>query len=187
MGEEYGEIAPFEYFVSHSDPGLIEAVRRGRREEFAAFRWQGVPSDPQDEATFFHAKLNHELRRQGNHQVLLGFYREVIRLRKELPALSRLSLEHMEVEGLERERVLVLRRGSDSEEAGAIFHFGRTEESLNVPLPRGRWHKLLDSAARRWNGPGNAGPESMDSEGEVSLTLPPWSWLLYLKGKETVT
>ena len=27
MGEEYGEIAPFEYFVSHSDPGLIEAVR----------------------------------------------------------------------------------------------------------------------------------------------------------------
>src|SRR5207249_9699778 len=37
MGEEYGELAPFHYFVSHTDPELVEKVRRGRREEFAAF------------------------------------------------------------------------------------------------------------------------------------------------------
>ena len=41
--------APFQYFISHSDPELVEAVRRGRREEFAAFRWTGEPPDPQDE------------------------------------------------------------------------------------------------------------------------------------------
>ncbi len=35
MGEEYGETAPFQYFVSHGDPDLVEAVRQGRREEFA--------------------------------------------------------------------------------------------------------------------------------------------------------
>ena len=29
MGEEYGETAPFLYFVSHGDPGLVEAVRAG--------------------------------------------------------------------------------------------------------------------------------------------------------------
>jgi maltooligosyltrehalose trehalohydrolase len=184
MGEEYGETAPFEYFVSHSDPGLIEAVRRGRREEFSAFRWQGVPSDPQDESTFLRARLNHELRREGDHRALLEFYREVMRLRRELPAVN---LDHLEVDGFERQRVLVLRRRCDAEEAGAIFHLGRAGVSLNVPLPRGRWQKLLDSAASRWNGPGSAGPETLDSEGEVSLTLPPWSWLLYLKGKEAVT
>jgi maltooligosyltrehalose trehalohydrolase len=187
MGEEYGETAPFEYFVSHSDPGLIEAVRGGRREEFAAFRWQGAPSDPQDESTFLRAKVNHELRRQGEHRALLEFYRELIRLRKELPALNRLSLEHLEVEGLERERVLVLRRWSDSEEAGAIFHFGGAEVVVNLPLPRGRWDKLLDSAAPRWHGAGSAGPETLHSEGEVSLALPPWSWVLYLKRKATLT
>jgi maltooligosyltrehalose trehalohydrolase len=38
MGEEYGETAPFPYFVSHSDPDLIEVVRRGRRAEFAMCR-----------------------------------------------------------------------------------------------------------------------------------------------------
>ncbi|MGE5312231.1 MAG: malto-oligosyltrehalose trehalohydrolase, partial [Nitrospirota bacterium] len=186
MGEEYGEIAPFEYFVNHSDAGLIEAVRGGRRQEFAAFCWQGVPSDPQDESTFLRAKLNHELRYGGDHRILLEFYRELIRLRNEYPALSTGGKESVEVEGFEAERVLILRRWSGSEDTGAIFHFGRTEVILNIPLPRGRWHKRLDSAAPRWNGPGSAAPETLDSKGEISLTLPPWSWLLYLKREETV-
>ena len=42
MGEEYGETAPFPYFISHSDPNLIEAVRQGRRDEFKAFGWSGI-------------------------------------------------------------------------------------------------------------------------------------------------
>ena len=48
MGEEYGEVAPFQYFISHLDAQLVDAVRRGRREEFAAFAWQGEPPDPQE-------------------------------------------------------------------------------------------------------------------------------------------
>ncbi len=36
MGEEYGETAPFPFFTSHSDPDLIEAVRRGRRAEWVS-------------------------------------------------------------------------------------------------------------------------------------------------------
>ena len=62
MGEEYGEEGPFQYFVSHSDPELIEAVRKGRREEFAAFRWEGEIPDPQDEATFLRSKIHLDLR-----------------------------------------------------------------------------------------------------------------------------
>src|SRR5436853_3480214 len=74
MGEEYGEKAPFPYFVEHSDAELIEAVRRGRRTEFAAFEWQGEMPDPLDESTFLSAKLRHELRAGGRHKVLLEFY-----------------------------------------------------------------------------------------------------------------
>ena len=40
MGEEYGETRPFPFFSSFSDPQLIEAVRRGRREEFAALEFE---------------------------------------------------------------------------------------------------------------------------------------------------
>lgn len=37
MGEEVGSTAPFQYFTSHA-PELADAVRKGRLEEFAAFR-----------------------------------------------------------------------------------------------------------------------------------------------------
>ena len=33
MGEEFCEKAPFYYFISHTDPGLVEAVRQGRKKE----------------------------------------------------------------------------------------------------------------------------------------------------------
>ena len=50
MGEEYGEQRPFPFFCSFGDPAVIEAVRRGRREEFAAlaFQWGVEIPDPQD-------------------------------------------------------------------------------------------------------------------------------------------
>ncbi|HKQ86195.1 MAG TPA: malto-oligosyltrehalose trehalohydrolase, partial [Candidatus Acidoferrales bacterium] len=62
MGEEYGETHPFQYFTSHSDAPLIEAVRNGRREEFASFGWQGDLPDPQDERTFKRCVLDFTVR-----------------------------------------------------------------------------------------------------------------------------
>ena len=83
MGEEYGETAPFPYFVSHSEPELIEAVRKGRQEEFASFQWQDDLPDPQDKTTFVQAKLNHELKSKGQHHVLMKFYKEAaVRMKK---------------------------------------------------------------------------------------------------------
>ena len=58
MGEEYGETAPFQYFVSHIDEPLIEAIRKGRTMEFAHFEWDGDVPDPQDEETFLRSKID---------------------------------------------------------------------------------------------------------------------------------
>jgi maltooligosyltrehalose trehalohydrolase len=184
MGEEYGETAPFEYFISHSDPSLIEAVRRGRREEFSAFHWQGEPSDPQDEATFLRCKLDHDLRRQGAHGVLMDFHRELIRLRREIPAFRAPSTEHLKAHGLERERVLVLRRRSGTHEAAAIFHFGKVRNSVAVSLPVGRWRKVLDSADSCWQGPGSTVPLEVPSEGSISVTLAPLALVVFLREEE---
>jgi maltooligosyltrehalose trehalohydrolase len=72
MGEEYGEKRPFPFFCSFGDPALIEAVRRGRREEFAAlaFRWGVEIPDPQAEATFRSAILSWEC--SNGHPLPLG-------------------------------------------------------------------------------------------------------------------
>ena len=99
MGEEYGEKAPFQYFVSHADRELVHAVREGRRCEFSAFRWgDKVPPDPQAEETFLASKVNPGLVHEMPHEMVFDFYKKLIALRKEfLPALSSPEREGMSV------------------------------------------------------------------------------------------
>jgi len=179
MGEEYGETAPFAYFISHVDQDLVDAVRRGRREEFVGFAWQGEPPDPQDETTFRRATLNHHLRQQGQHQAILSFYEELIRFRKDHPALASLRKEDMEVWGLEKPSVLLVRRWCQDEEVVVVLHFGHEPGSALLPIPAGRWFKRLDSAEERWCGPGGMAPAELQTEGEAMLTLAPESIVLY--------
>lgn len=181
MGEEYGEPAPFPYFVSHSDPELIEAVRRGRTEEFAAFAWKGEPPDPQDEATFLRARLDHKLRHDGQHKVLLDFYKELVRLRNTIPALTSLNKESMEVSGYERQKILFVRRSSGEDEVFMVFNFGDREDSITLPVPEGRWRRVLDSADERWKGNGTSLPDQLTSNGEVTLCLRSRAFALFLR------
>jgi maltooligosyltrehalose trehalohydrolase len=181
MGEEYGETAPFPYFISHSDPSLVDAVRQGRRQEFAAFQWQGELPDPQDEATFIQAKLSHDLRNQGHHRILREFYKELIRLRRENPALACLSKDTMEVLGYEESHVLLVRRWSGSDEVVIIFNFGDDKLTTALPIPAGRWIRQLDSADEQWQGSGSTVPGQFVSAGEVTLTLSCKSFAVFTK------
>ena len=180
MGEEYGETAPFQYFTSHGDPSLVEAVRQGRREEFVGFQWHGEPPEPQDEATFLRSKLNHRLRLEEQHPAISKFYKELIRLRREVAPLASLCKENMEVLGYENARVVFMRRWSDTEEVAAVFNLGKDMASAAVPLPAGRWSRLLDSADKSWNGPGASVPPLLTSAGETTLSLPPLTFVLLM-------
>ena len=180
MGEEYGETAPFQYFISHSDPGLIEGVRRGRKTEFAEFLWRGEPPDPQDENTFQRSKLNHSLKNNPRHQTLLAFHGELIRLRKTQPALRSLNKDRMEVTSFDEERVLTVRRWNETDEVLGIFNFNDGPVAQFHGVPCGAWRKLFDSSESRWIGPGPSAPDVLDSRG-AGLTLQPYGVLLYEK------
>ena len=181
MGEEYGETAPFPYFVNHSEPDLIEAVRQGRRDEFAAFQWQGELPDPQDEATFLCAKLDHRLRDDGQNHVLLEFYRELIRLRKKTPALAHLSKDNMDVRIIEGHKLLLLHRWNGHNEVMTVFSLNDSQAAISLPIQAGRWQKRLDSEEERWQGGGSVVPEQLYSEREVTVTLGPWAFALFVK------
>lgn len=179
MGEEYAETAPFLYFVSHSDANLVEAVRRGRKEEFAAFAWQGDPPDPQAEGTFLRSKLNLELRQKGEHGTLLGFYRALLHLRREVPALAFLSREQMSVVTDEEAKVIFVRRWRDNDEVILVLCFAETGVRVKLPVATGRWSKLLDSSDATWFGPGSDLPEELDSPNDMELALKRRSAVLY--------
>jgi maltooligosyltrehalose trehalohydrolase len=79
MGEEFDQAPPFGFFTSYGDPGLKEAVRNGRCQEFSEFAWDEIP-DPEDPATFTNSKLPWE---QLSHESeMLNWYQELIALRK---------------------------------------------------------------------------------------------------------
>ena len=82
MGEEYGETRPFPYFVDHSDPALIEAVREGRAQEFARSEWSEPVADPADPATFEAAILDPSITTIEPHRSILAAYTELLALRR---------------------------------------------------------------------------------------------------------
>ena len=179
MGEEYGETAPFWYFVSHSDSALIEVVRKGRREEFAAFQWPGDPPDPLDEGTFARARLDHNLRQEGEHRVLREFYREVLRLRQELQLLTGLGRQDRDVQGYEKEKVLRVQMNGETARAALLLNFGQEPREMTLLWPEGAWHRELDSADPRWGGPGSETPPVIQGPGDLCFRLPPWSVTVY--------
>jgi maltooligosyltrehalose trehalohydrolase len=154
MGEEYGETAPFPYFTSHESPEVAEAVRRGRAAEFAAFRWQGEPPDPQAEDTYRSAHPAWEAQSEGDHAAVLAFYRELLRLRRDLRPLAADDPGALETARSDEPPVVWVRRAAGSEEALACLHLGEHDRDLEVPFS-GRWRVVLDSAAAMFAGPGS--------------------------------
>lgn len=181
MGEEYGETAPFQYFVSHGDPALIEAVRRGRREEFSRFAWEGELPDPQDESTFVNSRVHWNVRKENGHKELLALYKELLRLRREDLVLGAMNKQDLEAVAFDIPKAVYLRRWAKEREVIALFHFGEDSTTLLSRVPPGRWERILDSADKRWGGLGTAAPELLDSTGEVAIPLSGYSFLLLRK------
>ena len=88
MGEEWGATTPFQFFTDHTDPTLAAAVSEGRRSEFASHGWSSsdVP-DPQALSTFTGSRLDWSEVGKEPHARLLGWYRDLIALRRAEPDL----------------------------------------------------------------------------------------------------
>jgi maltooligosyltrehalose trehalohydrolase len=112
MGEEWGARTPWQYFTDHQDPDLAEAVRQGRRNEFAGHGWaaEDVP-DPQDPATVDRSTLDWSEPEQGEHARLLRWYRDLIAARRTHPDLGSGDLSWVAADWDQASRRLEVRRG----------------------------------------------------------------------------
>ncbi|MDT0389356.1 malto-oligosyltrehalose trehalohydrolase [Streptomyces sp. DSM 41921] len=112
MGEEWAAGTPWQFFTDHTDPELADAVRRGRRREFAAHGWkeEDVP-DPQDPATRDRSCLDWSEPEREPHARMLDWYRRLLALRHEQPDLTDPDLADTKVAHDEERRWLAFRRG----------------------------------------------------------------------------
>jgi maltooligosyltrehalose trehalohydrolase len=112
MGEEWAASTPWQFFTSHPEPELASNVAAGRRAEFADHGWPAADiPDPQDPATFAASTLRWAEVDTGRHAELLDFYRALLRLRREQPALTDPRLTRTSVRVNAEQRWIVVRRG----------------------------------------------------------------------------
>jgi maltooligosyltrehalose trehalohydrolase len=142
QGEEWGTRRPFPYFIDHDDPGLVEAVRRGRLDEFTAFGWKAedIP-DPQGEEAFQAAVLDWEEPRSAAHAGLLSWHQELIALRH---ALGDAAVPPAAVRFDEVARWLVLERGPWS----VVCNLSGEPREIPLPAPRPRAVRLSAAAVQ---------------------------------------
>jgi maltooligosyltrehalose trehalohydrolase len=132
MGEEWAAATPFLYFTDHTDPALARSVSDGRRYEYAAFGWQpGDVPDPQSLATFEASRLDWSEPERSPHAETLEWYRSLLRLRREVPAIREVSRADTKVE-LDREAGwIAIARGP----LQIVANLGRAAADVPVPEP----------------------------------------------------
>ncbi|MDQ1621300.1 MAG: maltooligosyltrehalose trehalohydrolase [Actinomycetota bacterium] len=141
MGEEWAASTPWQYFTDHQEPELAEAVRSGRRREFAEHGWSesDVP-DPQDVATLEASRLDWSELTREPHTSILDWHRRLIALRRSEPELSDPRLDHVVVDADETDRWVVVRRG------GLRVVCNLAKEARTVPLDAAVVSVLLGSS-----------------------------------------
>ena len=183
MGEEWGEKNPFLYFIDHTDPDLVELVRKGRKEEFLAMHADGEAPDPKAEETFLRSKLNWSLPSDGTHLVLLDFYKYIIALRKRNVVLNACDRSAVRVRVLADKNALIMERGltGSNEVVICLMNFSDKVQELSMPDHVVTCIKVADSADEQWLGPASApnriNPEAMSGSAQISIQ--PQSFIAY--------
>lgn len=178
MGEEYAEEKPFQYFVSHTDPELVEAVRKGRKSEFAYFHKEGLETpDPQSVQTFKNSTLSWDLE-DAKHQKMFEFYQKLIRIRKENPALQQTERKFSKFTSDEKGMIGMRRHNDKHNILYMIMNFGDQKASFKLEEEASlTFTTLIHSASEEWGGSagssGNATSSSL--HGNESINIPPES------------
>lgn len=159
MGEEYGETAPFTYFVDHGDPDLLEAVRQGRTDEHDGA--ESDAPDPGDPETFNRAVLNQSSRTEGAHRTIWEHYRSLLSLRAAEPALRRSSREETTADAFGP--VVILTRTHEATTVVAFFNLSGSPQSAPLPAS-GHWEELLTEGT---------------SNNQGTVELAPWRFRLF--------
>jgi maltooligosyltrehalose trehalohydrolase len=161
MGEEFGETAPFNFFVDYADKNLAVATREGRKKEFSSFHWKGESPDPSDPETFEASKINWNLMEKTENQKILAYYKALLRIRSELALTSFGDRQKMLVQTSGRQKVLFFSRQLGDKTCVVVANFSKDAKVCLWEFEGSDYRKILDSSDTAWNGGGASLPNSV--------------------------
>ena len=173
MGEEYGEHAPFQYYIDHGDKNLIEAVRKGRLSEFKKFGWKKIP-DPYDVKTFEASRLTPPEERNDTHHRMAAWVKQLIALRKQFPSLGTGIKGHqLRVWVNPAQTVLtVYRKHPEADAMLIILGFNNKPTSLTLHQPQCQWTLLLNNTGTEYAEPKTVSSDQAPIDLDLTSTQP---------------
>lgn len=182
MGEEYGEDAPFHFFVSHHEQQNIDSVRTGRRKEFEKFglkEGENFP-DPGDINVFNRCKLQWHKRTEGKYKIMLEWNKTLLQMRRENMLLQSFDKSLVKAYPLQEDGIIVTRQSSDGRNLFiSCINFSDKEIAYTLPYSSGGWNKLIDSKEQQWMFDAEAQPQDTKAASEQPLQLQPYSVVVY--------
>ena len=184
QGQERGCTRPFLYFADHREP-LASAVRQGRHGFLKQFPRLASPdaaaalADPASRETFAACILDRTETPQSSQW--LALYRDLIRLRREDPALGRPDAARPEGALLSPDAFVLRFIDADAGDRllavnlGAEIQFAGLAEPLIAPPPGRAWHIAWSSEAIAYGGAGTPqfDPASWRLPGQAAMLLAP--------------
>ncbi len=129
QGEEWSASSPFQFFADH-EPEMAKSVSEGRKKEFAAFGWDpSLIPDPESRETFERSKLNWKENSTPEHAQMLAWYRDLIRLRRSMPALNNGEPGNVRTAFDEQQKWIRVQRGTVTIAA----NLGKKVYAFNLP------------------------------------------------------
>ncbi|RYZ69195.1 MAG: malto-oligosyltrehalose trehalohydrolase, partial [Proteobacteria bacterium] len=171
MGEEFAETAPFLYFIDHTDKDLLEAVRKGRKEEFKGFGWKEEPPDPGAVETFEACKLNWKSAATDPlAQEAKTFYKKLIEASKWIRTSGVLEDGRVKAKA-DNDRKVVEVCGENSQDFLQLFiSFSDQEQKVSVPKRAGGLEILINTSDTK-----GSLEQVTSSPAQGELTLKPYS------------
>jgi maltooligosyltrehalose trehalohydrolase len=189
QGQEFASSSTFHYFADHN-ADLAKLVCAGRARELAQFPSLAAPDmqacliDPGARSTFERSKIDLEERKKPFHSEIFQLHKDLLRLRREDPIISRVH-KRGDLDGaVLGPGALVIRYfGSDGDDVLLLVNLGTdlaldpAPEPLLAPPFGKRWTISLSSDDPKYGGSGAAAPdtelEGWFLQGRCSLVLKP--------------
>lgn len=167
MGEEYGEDHPFLFFCDFGSESLCEAVRSGRRRDYAL---EGDIPDPLEGSSRRSSVLDWTWSGIPHRAGLRALYQDLLRARREWPVLKDFRHRHASLWPDESQaHILMLLRGLEGEGPGTLrmlFNLtaeARPLEALGLPGEQ----IVFSSESTRYDGVGGTGSTLQPYECQV--------------------
>jgi maltooligosyltrehalose trehalohydrolase len=147
MGEEWGETNPFLFFTDHHDH-LADAVRQGRRKEFAKFKAFSDPEtrekipDPNDHATFAASVISAPMHPDAQQARTLDLHRRLLEIRTANISPHLVGTKSLGAEPIGQAAVRAVWRLGN----GSVFTLAANFADAGVSLPKESGEVLFCSA-----------------------------------------